>query len=289
MNIKRIAFAILISLSIVSCEKTDTVNPDTTVEQHINNVSYGTDLAQKMDIYLPANRTTATTKVMIMIHGGGWTSGDKADFTAFVDTLKNRLPGYAIFNLNYRLSASPNNLFPTQEMDVKAAVDYIYSKAAEYKISNKYVLLGASAGAHLAMLQAYKYNTPVKAKAVVSFFGPSDLTDMFNNPVGGNPLFSLALAGAIGVTPAQNADIYTNSSPVTFISSSSAMPTILLHGGLDPLVSPSQSTAVQLKLNTAGIVNQYVNYPSGGHGDWDAATYTDAFNKIQAFIIANVQ
>jgi len=137
-------------------------------------------------------------------------------------------------------------------------------------------------------LQGYKYTTPVKAKAVVSFFGPADLADMYNNPVGGNPLLSLGLAAAIGATPAQNPAIYTSSSPVNFISSSSAMPTILLHGGVDPLVNASQSVAVKTKLSTAGISNQYVFYPTGGHGDWDAATYTDAFNKIQLFLETNV-
>lgn len=275
--------------SIASCKKSDTIISDVTVSQTISNASYGSEPAQKMDVYLPANRSTATTKVMIMIHGGGWTSGDKVDFASVMDTLKKRLPGYAIFNINYRLSANPYNLFPTQEMDVKAAVEYIYSKAGEYKISDKYVLLGASAGAHLAMLQGYKYNTPVKARAVVSFFGPSDLTDMYNNPVGGNPLFSLVVAGAVGATPAQNAALYTSSSPVNFITNSSAMPTILLHGGMDPLVSPTQSVFIQTKLSSVGINNQYVYYPSGGHGDWDAATYTDAFNKIQLFLNTNVQ
>ena len=290
---KNIAALLLLISSFVfnSCSKSDDINgngSETPVSTMLN-VSYGTDPAQIMDIYLPANRTTVSTKVIILIHGGGWTSGDKADFTASVDTLKRRLPEYAIFNINYRLSATPNNLFPTQELDVKSAMEFIHSKSAEYKISDKYVLMGASAGAHLAMLQAYKYNTPVKAKAVVSFFGPSDLTDMYNNPVGGNPLFSLVLANAIGATPAQDPALYTNSSPVTFISNSNAMPTILLHGGADPLVNPSQSVAVQAKLNTAGITNQYVYYPAGGHGDWDAATYADAFNKIQLFLETNVQ
>lgn len=287
MNFKKILTPLVCIILFAACSKDDTTSTDNATT--MLNVSYGADAAQKMDVYLPANRSTATTKVIILIHGGAWTSGDKTDFASFVDTLKKRLPQYAIFNINYRLSSPPNNLFPTQEMDVKAATEYIYSKAGEYLISNKYVLMGASAGAHLAMLQAYKYNSPVKAKAVVSFFGPSDLTDMYNNPVGGNPLFSLALANTIGATPLQDPAIYNNSSPVNFINSSSAMPTILLHGGVDPLVNASQSVAVQNNLITAGINNQYVFYPSGGHGDWDAATYTDAFNKIQLFLEANVQ
>jgi acetyl esterase/lipase len=287
MKLTRILIPVAsIVLLFTSCSKDDNTSGNDTT---LLNVSYSLDAAQKMDVYLPSGRTTANTKVIILIHGGGWTSGDKADFTSIVDTLKRRLPGYAIFNLNYRLSASSNNLFPTQETDVKAAVEFIHSRSADYEISDKYVLMGASAGAHLAMLQAYKYNVPVKAKAVVSFFGPADLTDMYNNPVGGNPFYSQILAGAIGATPAQNPSIYTNSSPVNFINSNSAMPTILFHGGLDPLVNPSQSTAVQTKLIAAGITNQYVFYPSGGHGDWDAATYTDSFNKIQLFLEANVQ
>lgn len=289
---KSLLFVGCIALFLVSCQKEEVnTGSGNTAAQTMLNVSYGTNAAQKMDVYLPANRSTATTKVMVLIHGGGWNSGDKQDplFIPFVDSIRNRLPGYAVFNINYRLSAKPLNLFPTQEMDVKQAVENIFSKRTEYGISDKFVMAGASAGAHLAMLYAYKYSSPVKAKAVVSYFGPSDLTQMYNNPVGGNILISLVLADAIGKTPTEDPTLYFNSSPINFISSSTAMPTILLHGGTDPLVSPQQSVAVQTKLTAAGIPNQYVFYPSGGHGDWDAPTYTDGFIKIQTFLAAQVQ
>jgi acetyl esterase/lipase len=279
---KSLLFVGCIALFLVSCQKEEVnTGSGNTAAQTMLNVSYGPNAAQKMDVYLPANRSTATTKVMVLIHGGGWNSGDKQDplFIPFVDSIRNRLPGYAVFNINYRLSAKPLNLFPTQEMDVKQAVEYIFSKRTEYGISDKFVMAGASAGAHLAMLYAYKYSSPVKAKAVVSYFGPSDLTQMYNNPVGGNVLISLVLADAIGKTPTEDPALYFNSSPINFISSNTAMPTILLHGGTDPLVSPQQSVAVQTKLF----------YPSGGHGDWDAPTYTDGFIKIQTFLAAQVQ
>jgi acetyl esterase/lipase len=288
MKFYKIATLFLLPVIIFSCKKnTNDLNANVAAST-ILNVSYGTDALQNMDVYLPANRTIASTKVLIMIHGGAWESGDKIDFAPYVDTLKKRLPDYAIFNINYRLSAAATNNFPTQENDVKLAFQFIYGNASQYLISDKYVLLGASAGGHLAMLQAYKYATPVKPKAVVSFFGPSDLTEMYNNPAGGNPLISLILSQAIGKTPTQDPALYFNSSPVNFITAASAMPTILLHGGTDPLVNASQSVAVKNKLTAAGIVNQYVFYPTGGHGDWDNATYFDAFNKIEAFIRANV-
>ena len=288
MRILNYLCAITLFVFFISCKKNDSSGNVPVEANTYLNVSYGTDAAQKMDVYLPAGRSTNSTKLMIMIHGGGWTSGDKSDFTQYVDTMKRRMSEYAIININYRLSANPNNLFPTQENDVKAALDFIYSKRAEYLISDKFVLIGASAGGHLAMLQAYKYSAPVKPKAVVDFFGPSDLTDMFNNPVGGNALLSLTLAAAIGKTPTQDPLIYSNSSPVNFITNSSAMPTIILQGGVDPLVSPTQSVAVKAKLSISGITNQYVFYPTGGHGDWNNATYFDAFNNIEAFLRVNV-
>ena len=171
---------------------------------------------------------------------------------------------------------------------MKAALQFIFSKSAEYLISDKYVLIGASAGAHLAMLQGYKYTVPVKPKASVSFFGPSDLTDMYNNPVGGQTILSAVLAQAIGATPTGNPTLYTNSSPVTFIAPG-APPTILLHGSTDPLVNPSQSVAVKNKLTAAAVINQYILYNGKGHGDWDNATYGNAFNNVQVFLEANVQ
>jgi acetyl esterase/lipase len=289
MKLSRFLSILAITAIVFSCKKSDP-DPGTTTEpaKTILNVAYGTDALQKMDVYLPAGRTAAATKVMVMIHGGGWTTGDKTDFNAFVDTMKRRLPDYAIFNINYRLSAIPVNVFPAQENDVKAAMTFIFGKSAEYLISNKYVLIGASAGGHLAMLQAYKYSVPLKPKAVVSFFGPSDLADMYTNPVGGSALLAFGLAQAVGKTPAQDSALYANSSPVTFIGSTSSMPTILLHGGADPLVKPSQSIAVRDKLLMSGIINQYVFYPTGGHGDWNGATYFDAFNKIEAFLKTNV-
>lgn len=275
-----------VSLSMISCQKeSGTGGPAIITEQSQMNVSYGTDASQKMDIYLPAARFTAATKVMVLIHGGGWSTGDKADFTAYVDTLKRRLPGYAIFNINYRLAAGGTHLFPTQENDVKAAIEFIYSNRNEYKISDKYVLLGTSAGAHLSLLHANKYTMPVKIKAVVDFFGPADLVDMYNNPAS---IFAppAALAAVTGATPTTNLTLYQQSSPITFVTAQSP-PTIILQGGTDILVSPSQSVALKNKLQSFGVIHQHVLYATENHG-WTGANLTDSFDKIALFLAANV-
>lgn len=242
------------------------------------NVSYGSDAKQTMDVYLPAGRSVDTTKVIVLIHGGGWTEGDKADFTPFVEVIQQLLPGYAIFNINYRLAYNGSNIFPTQENDVKAAIEFIYSKRSGYHISDKFVYLGASAGGHLSLLQAYKYHSPVTPKAVISFFGPTDLTALF----GSNLWAALILAQLTGSLPATNPAIYQQSSPITFVNASSP-PTLLLHGGADPLVPSSQADLLKDALTNTGVANQYVFYPNEAHG-WTGANLDDSIAKIVAFL-----
>ncbi len=286
--IKAVAAGISL-LFLVSCKKETSGGGNTTVAASTQlNVAYGSSPLQNMDVYLPANRSAGNTKILVLIHGGSWTSLDKNDLSPYVDSFKKRLPDYAIFNINYRLSAKPNNVFPTQESDVKAALTFIAGKATDYLISDKYALIGFSAGAHLAMLQGYKYAVPVVPKAIASFSGPTDLLEMYNHPVGGNSIISIGLADAVGSTPAQDSLLYANSSPVNFITATSPA-TIIFHGGKDPLVSTTQPMEVQEKLGKAGVKNQYVFYASEGHiGSWTNASMLDAFNKLQAFIIASV-
>lgn len=289
MRLLQWMFALLICSSFISCSKDSaTPAPVNIAAKTMLDTSYGVNALQKMDIYLPANRSTATTKVIILIHGGGWTSGDKSDFISLglIDTLKKRLPDYAIVNINYRLATFPNNnIFPTQELDTKAAVDFIYGNRSNYLISDKFVLLGASAGGHLALLEAYKYHSPVNIKAVVDLYGPTDMVDMYNNP-GSYP--SIAIAALLNGTPTTNPTLYQQSSPINFVNAASC-PTIVLQGALDPLVNPTtQSLALVTRLTAATVINQYVLYPLVAHGPWDVATSSNAYDKIQAFLTANV-
>jgi acetyl esterase/lipase len=277
----KLFFSILLAGStLMACNKSGKDNDPGSSESTVKDVAYGTDAAQKMDIYLPAGRSSAITKVMVLVHGGGWTGGDKSEFDPYIATLRQRLPDYAFFNINYRLANNNNNRFPMQENDVKAALEFIAGKTGDYKVSQTLVLLGFSAGAHLALLQGYKHTSPIKPKAIVSFFGPTDLVDMYNNPV--SVYTPLLLEAVLGATPSQNLGAYQQSSPAFFVNASAA-PTMILHGGQDNLVSPTQATILKDKLQAAGVVNEYVFYPNEGHG-WFGPSLDDSFNKIEAFL-----
>ena len=278
---------LLLSMSIItSCQQNSVVAAE---EKNLSarihrDVAYGKDTAQRMDIYLPANRSADSTKIIVLIHGGGWTSGNKSEFAAYIDSFKKRLPDYAIFNMNYRLF-NGNNRFPTQENDVKAAMEFITSHADEYHVNtNKIVLLGASAGGHLALLQAYKYSNP-KIKAVIDFFGPTDLTAMYEHPW--HPLVTYALNMVTGTTPMANAELYIQSSPVNFVTHTTP-PTLILHGGKDQMVNVSQSRALKNKLEQAGVVHELVVYPGQQHG-WHGTSLSNSFDRIEAFLEKNVR
>jgi len=248
------------------------------------NVPYGADPVQTLDIYLPANRSVSTTKILVIIHGGGFTSGSKSQLTAYIQPIQKRLAGYAIFNISYRQATTHDTLFPTQENDVKAALQFIINNSEKYRVSKNVILLGVSAGGMLALLQGYKYTEPVIPKAIISFFGPTDLLDLYTHS--SNPLVPLTLMQVTGKTPAEDTLVYTDSSPINFVSANSP-PTILFQGGKDPLVNTQQQTMLRAKLTNAGVINQYVLYPNEGHG-WQGANLNDSFNKIEAFLNENV-
>lgn len=283
----KMILTLLIFMSIfTSCQRNEHVfvKEDLSQPKTIHNVFYGKDTTQRMDVYLPANRSVNSTKSIILIHGGGWNSGSKNDFAAYIDSFKKRMPGYAIFNLDYRL-VNGSNLFPTQEHDVKTAIDFIVENSNQYHINkNKLVLLGASAGGHLALLQGYKYNNP-KVVAIIDFFGPTDLVTMFQKPW--HPYVPFVLQMITGTTPKQNLSLYRQSSPINFVNTHSA-PTLILHGGSDNIVNVSQSKSLKEKLDKAGVKNEMVIYPGKQHG-WHGATLSNSFDRIESFLESNVR
>lgn len=246
------------------------------------NVAYGSDPKQKMDVYLPSDREPAGTTLVVLIHGGGWNGGDKGQLNPYITELQKRLPDYAFANVNYRLFNLNNssNRFPTQENDIKAAVEFLRNKAPEFKVSQKIVLLGVSAGGHLALLHGYKNESPDDVKAIVSFFGPSDLIELYNKP--GNPGVPLLLNALTGTNPAENKKVYEQSSPIHFVTEK-APATLLLLGGKDPLVPENQSLLLRAKLQSLGVPHDYVYYPNEGHG-WRGDNLSHSLDKIASFL-----
>jgi arylformamidase len=129
----------------------------------MRDVAYGSDTAQRMDVYLPEH--PAAAPVIFMVHGGGWRSGDKAMASVVTNKLARWLPqGYLVISINYRLAPQAGPL--EQADDVAKALAFAQSNAASWGADPaRFVLMGHSAGAHLVALLAADPNIATQQHA----------------------------------------------------------------------------------------------------------------------------
>ncbi|PXA96118.1 esterase [Caulobacter sp. D5] len=116
--------------------------------------TYGTAKGQAIDIYIPPGARDAP--VIVMVHGGAWKIGDKANVGSIENKLKYWLPkGYVFVSVNYRLL--PEAMAYEQAQDVALALRQVQDHAAEWGASDRrIVLMGHSAGAHIVALLSSK-------------------------------------------------------------------------------------------------------------------------------------
>ncbi len=280
-------FAVTGVVTLNSCQKDIDMQEDAVSAKTIKDVRYGTNALQGMDIYLPANRSTANTPVLVLVHGGAWIGGDKSEFDGAVEIMRKELKEYAIFNINYRLvDFSGVVSWPEPLNDVDTSISFIRRKASEYQYNaDKLVMIGASSGAHLSLLKAYGYNQDKHIKAVVNLFGPVDITDLYNRPP--DPGLPLLLSFFMNGTPASNAPAYLAASPLYQVTAASP-PTISFHGTVDELVPAYQSDSLYNRLTKAGVPCDLVKYTGEGHG-WTGNNLTDTYSKAVAFIRKHVK
>mgnify|MGYP006194677629 FL=1 len=129
--------------------------------QRIADVPYGTDPAQRMDVYVPTSPTTGTNSlvasavrapVIFMVHGGGWRHGDKAMGRVVQEKVNRWVPkGFILISINYRML--PDAPVAVQERDVQAALMAAQQRAGTWGGDpSRFILMGHSAGAHLVAL-----------------------------------------------------------------------------------------------------------------------------------------
>lgn len=243
------------------------------------NVAYGSNPAQIMDLELPAGRT-GVTPVVVFIHGGGWSGGDKSVFPA-VDIRRFTDAGFATANINYRL-ANGSVHDPVLSQDVTAALDFIAAHAAEYQVApSRFGLVGHSAGAHLSLLAGYRYDPARRIKAVASMAGPTDLTDPAWLAF---PGIRSTIENYLGVSQSQAPERWTGASPLLVVTSS-APPTVLLYGQQDVLVPIAQGDRMAARLGELAVPVDHHRFPSYNH-DLGAAANLHFPNDVLDPIIA---
>jgi acetyl esterase/lipase len=227
----------------------------------------------RLDIYRPEGVDLSNAPVLIQVHGGGWTIGDKSQQGLL---LMNRMAarGWICVAINYRLA--PKNPFPAQIIDVKRAIAWTRENIASYGGDPSYlVLTGGSAGGHLSSLAAVtpsvtEYqpgfeDADTSVSACVSFYGVYDLAGIIGDQ-GSVGLRDKFLARRVfKLDPATELEQFTLSSPLAQVTQD-APDFFVIHGTNDGLVPVNQAHAfvAALRQRSPGIVT-YLELPNAQH------------------------
>jgi acetyl esterase/lipase len=236
-------------------------------------VAYGTDPRQVMDVTLPAG--DGPHPVLLMIHGGAFRMGDKADLAIWPELTK---AGVAVVRVNYRLSGT--NLWPAQAEDCLAAVVHLQREGAALGLDpSRRVLLGQSAGAFLAVTTALSLvEVGLSPRGVVSLFGPMDFSTMDQDmaTLGRRPAMGATDAAdspesqLLGKPVGENREAARAVSPLARLDRlREPLPPILIrHGDADPLVADLQARRLREAWVAADAEAQvdYKLVPGAGHG-----------------------
>jgi acetyl esterase/lipase len=227
-----------------------------------------------LDVYRPP-ATAAPVPAVIVIHGGGWSSGDKGETPLQSERLAAH--GYAVFDIQYRLAPQPN--WQSAVADVKCAIGWVKQHARDVGVDvdpRRVTLLGRSAGGHLALLAGYAADDPslppscpapdTRVESVISFYGPTDMVWGYEHP--SNPrVYNSAqkLRGFLGGPPSTAAEAYQKCTIGNHVTATVPR-TLLLHGNQDQFVSPAHVHFLAPKLRAAGVPHDVVIIPYGQHG-----------------------
>lgn len=240
----------------------------------VMNIPYTKDALssrQQLDIIYP-EETIGPYKVIVLIHGGGWLSGDKQSETmAPLFEVLNQ--GYAVVSVNYRLSGDAR--WPAQLYDVKTAIRFLRENADTYRLDvAEIVVWGVDAGGHLALMLAATndlpdYELPEMGSAdysssvngVIAWYAPTNLPSLPDKML---PMTNRLM----GFNVTSNIDKVKLASPLT-LASDSFPPVLLVHGTSDSIVPYQQSVDLLHRVNvlTGDLRAELVTFEDARHAD----------------------
>ncbi len=241
--------------------KTDRDIPDNL--EAIRDIEYKNVDGKSLQLdFLRPRAMTKPAPLVVMLHGGSWRYGRRTDMTPLMIDLANR--GYVTATVSYRLKET----YPNCVEDAVDAIDWFFAHGQEYGYdADRIAIVGASAGAHLAMMAGYNWREKTnrgdsasnlqRIRAVVNLFGPVDLTTDFGRK---QPSVLAFMA-----QPYQDApDLWLEASPIVYIDRN-VPPTMTIHGTSDELVPNSQADQLNARLDSMGVARADYRFPLWPH------------------------
>ena len=254
---RHIAVALL-SLALCACGPLQMISNISPARHYelTPDVAYGDHKRQTLNVYAPTTtgpRTSETlSPVVIYFYGGGWRRGSKEKYEFVASSLTKA--GYLVVVPDYRVH--PDVTFPAFVEDGARAVAWAKQHATRYGgDADKLFLMGHSAGAHIAALLSMDARflaehdlDPADLRGFIGLSGPYDFL-----PIKAGYLLE--------VFPEESR---RQSQPIEFVTAA-APPTLLIHGGDDSVVKPTNSEQLAKRLHEHGVPVTLKIYDGAGH------------------------
>lgn len=227
------------------------------------------DRKEKADLYLPASSPSGTRRpAVVIIHGGGWTGGDKGAAREINIGTNLALNGYVGLSINYVLASTNKSVtkatWPQNLHDCMTAVRWLRKNAERLQVDPERIgVIGGSAGGHLAAMLAVAGGKDgldpqgpygdfsCRVQCAVDLYGPADLSDRAHLTMLEKPR-------------EEAAELYRAASPVTYVDQHDP-PILILHGTADKTVDVAQSKRFAAKLKEAGARHELVIVEGAPH------------------------
>nr|WP_300859199.1 alpha/beta hydrolase [uncultured Acetatifactor sp.] len=244
-------------------------------------ISYGDGAANKFDLYIPADGGKESYGLVVYLHAGGFTSGDKAGDAEMLAWLCSR--GYVAAGINYTLRTGENDKSVySQSMEIKESMPKVVEEAQKlgYPVDSM-TISGGSAGGTLAMLYAYRdaADSPVPVKMMFEAVGPSSF---YRSDWGAYGLdrdtdeSRKAAAGLFGVMLGQEIDVDILDTPqydeiIKPISAfmwvdGDTVPSVIAYGAHDRVCPFGSAAHLVDALEENNVDYRYFEMPHSGHG-----------------------
>lgn len=223
----------------------------------------------------------AVLPLVVMIHGGGWISGEKESYWDEAEWLAKE--GFACACISYRLA--PLFPFPAAVADVQDFIAYARSKADEWKIrSDQICTMGNSAGGHLALMAGFCRENMETGEAVQGANAVVDICGIADLRIPADSHFGIAnsfLEQFMDGPHSGNEEKWEAASPMVHASPLSPR-TLILHGDQDDVVPVELSRSLDLALRDMGVPCEYRELPGEGHSfTWEGwQTIRDHYRRF---------
>ena len=259
-------------------------------------ISYGDKESNKFDLYVPKDNSKENYGLIVYLHAGGFTAGDKSGDEEILKWLCSK--GYVTAGINYTLRTDENNASVySQSIEIKEAIPVVVEEAKKLGYNlDEMVISGGSAGGTLAMLYAYRdaEESPIPVKMMFEMVGPPsffaedwDTYGLDKNNEAAAGLFGVMLGSEIDKEIIGTDELQEVMKPISAYAwiNENSVPSVIAYGTYDKVAPFKAVRHLVNALKENNVDYKYFEAPHSGHGlQNDSKIYEEFMDTVVDYL-----